>query len=296
MTDRGFRVVVIGAGKVGRALTGALRRGGWSVRLVPARSVGRRRRLDAALVVLAVRDSHLGDLAADLAARRVVSPRAAVVHVAGALGTEALAPLRGRVAGVGQLHPMLSFASAARPPVLEGGHALVAGDAPAVERASRVARAVGLRARRWRRLERGLYHAAGGLLANGAATLAAAAAELLVAAGAPRHQAPAVLGPLLASVARNVETLGLPVALTGPVRRGDAGTVERHLAMVAGAVPGALDLYVACCLAQIPLARSLGEADSRSLARIAQVAARARRRQASSAAQRVGIPRPGRRA
>ena len=47
-----------------------------------------------------------------------------------------------------------------------------------------------------------------------------------------------MLGPLLRSVADNVETLGFPDALTGPVRRGDAAGVEKHLATLREKLPG----------------------------------------------------------
>jgi predicted short-subunit dehydrogenase-like oxidoreductase (DUF2520 family) len=99
------------------------------------------------------------------------------------------------------------------------------------------------------------YHAAAGLVANGAAALAAVGAELLVRAGVPRDIAPKMLGPLLRSVADNVEALGFPQALTGPVRRGDAAGLERHLAALQSKLPQALPLYIASAQAQLPLAR-----------------------------------------
>ena len=71
------------------------------------------------------------------------------------------------------------------------------------------------------RLDEVGYHAAAGLVANGAAALAAVGVELLVVSGVPRKEAPKMLGPLLRSVAENVEALGFPDALTGPIRRGD---------------------------------------------------------------------------
>jgi predicted short-subunit dehydrogenase-like oxidoreductase (DUF2520 family) len=57
----------------------------------------------------------------------------------------------------------------------------------------------------------------------------ALAAELWAALGLSREDAVSALQPLLAGTARNIATLGIPDALTGPVVRGDLGTVERHL-------------------------------------------------------------------
>ena len=97
-------------------------------------------------------------------------------------------------------------------------------------------------------------------MANGAAALAAVGAELLVRAGVAPAVAPKMLGPLLRSVAENVETLGFPDALTGPVRRGDAAGVERHLAALRSKLPAAVELYLAAGKAQLPLARAIGDA------------------------------------
>jgi predicted short-subunit dehydrogenase-like oxidoreductase (DUF2520 family) len=89
-----------------------------------------------------------------------------------------------------------------------------------------------------------------------------------------------MLGPLLRSVAENVEAIGFPAALTGPVRRGDAAAVGRQLGLLAERLPAALPLYVASGLAQLPLARSIGEAPSDSfdeLERVLMASVKARR-------------------
>ena len=80
-----------------------------------------------------------------------------------------------------------------------------------------------------------------------------------------------MLGPLLRSVADNVETLGFPDALTGPVRRGDAAGVEKHLATLREKLPGAVALYLAAAEAQLPLARAIGDAPGASLDAVKRV-------------------------
>jgi predicted short-subunit dehydrogenase-like oxidoreductase (DUF2520 family) len=260
------RVIVLGAGKVGKALASGVRRARCPVRAYPARAP-LPRRLDAALLVLCVRDGALAELAAKLGGR--VSARTAVVHVAGAHGPSVLEPLRGQCAGIGQAHPLLSFASPRVQPELEGAHLLVAGERAAVARARALARLLGMVPRTWPDIDLALYHAAAGLLANGSAALAAAAARLLGAAGCPTDELGPVLGPLLRSVADNVARLGTPEALTGPIRRGDASTVRAHLVGIERATPELLPLYVACARAQLPMARALREAEPASLRQIA---------------------------
>ena len=260
--DASLDVFVLGAGKVGTALTRALRAKGAQVTLRAARK-GLPRGIDAEVVVLAVRDRDLAPLAAKMVG--VVSRRAVVVHVAGALGADALSPLRGWCAGIAQMHPMISFASTRFAPSLQHGNVHVQGDAAAVARARRLVRLLGMTPRTVPGLDTVAYHAAAGLVANGAAALAAVGTELLVKAGVPREVAPQMLGPLLRSVADNVEALGFPAALTGPVRRGDAAGVEKHLKTLREKLPAAVGLYLAAAEAQLPLARAIGDATRESL-------------------------------
>ena len=258
-----MRVAIVGQGKVGRGLRAALRRAKVATTIVSAKELvaGKvKKRLRADVVIVAARDGAIGTIAGVLAERGLVEPKAVVVHCAGALDASVLAPVRGACAGVAQLHPMISFADPERPPALRGGHAHVAGDPKAVRRAQQLCRAIGLVPRTFAGLDLVGYHAAAGLVANGAAALAAAGAELLVRAGARRQDTPAMLGPLLRSVAENVTTLGLPQALTGPVRRGDAAAVQKHLATLRAKSPELVALYLACAWAQLPMARALGDA------------------------------------
>ena len=259
-----MHVYIIGAGKVGRSLARAIRAAGWPVHLRPARKGLPRRPIAADLLVLAVRDRDLTPLSVSLAEQRLVGRRTACVHVAGALGADALEPLRAVSAGVAQMHPMISFASTSLSPTLARGNVRVQGDPTAARRATALAKRLGMTPRAIPGMGTVGYHAAAGLLANGAAALAAVSAELLVRSGVPRTQAPRLLGPLLRSVADNVERLGLPGALTGPVRRGDVAGVAKHLTLLGELLPEAVPLYRAAGLAQLPLARALSDAPSAS--------------------------------
>ena len=265
MPDRKLRVFVYGAGQVGRALDAALRAARWPVTLRAARRGFPKKPIDADVVVLALRDRDLPAAVDHLVAARGVARGAVVVHVAGALGSSVLAPLRASCAGVAQMHPMISFASRTFFPTLARGNVHVEGDRVAVTRAKKLARALGMTPRHFPKLDTVGYHAAAALLANGAAALAAQAARVLVASHVTERDAPRMLGPLLRSVAENVEHLGFPGALTGPVRRGDPAAVEKGAKTLHARAPDALPLYRAAVLAQVPLARALGEVPEESL-------------------------------
>lgn len=290
--ERSIAVWIYGAGKVGRALAKALRQHGGRTTLRAARR-GLPRVIDADVVVLAVRDSALQTVAEAMAKERRVPRHAVVVHVAGALDATALRALRGACAGVAQMHPMLSFASARFSPSLAGGSIHVQGDRTAVLRVRRLARLLRMKPRTIGGLDTTLYHAAAGLVANGAAALAAVGAELLAKAGVPRALAAAMLGPLLRSVADNVQALGLPKALTGPVRRGDFAGVRSHLAILRAKLPMAVPLYLASVEAQLPLARAIGDAPSHCFDEIARLIRRGRGARLTGAAQRRNLPRGG---
>jgi predicted short-subunit dehydrogenase-like oxidoreductase (DUF2520 family) len=265
-------VFIIGAGKVGTGLARALREVGVNVTLRPQRKGLPSKRIDAELVILAVRDRELQPLAERLRDAGLLGHReVAVVHCAGALGPEPLAPLRSARVAVAQMHPMISFASPERTPSLTRGQLHVDGDAHAVRLAKVLGKKLGMKPRTIRGLDRVLYHASAGLVANGAAALAAGGVDLLSRAGVDRRTAAAMLGPLLRSVADNVEAMGLPAALTGPVRRGDAAGVKRHLEMISKAAPHLVPIYVAASRLQVPLARDLGDAPAENFVTIDEV-------------------------
>jgi predicted short-subunit dehydrogenase-like oxidoreductase (DUF2520 family) len=195
-----------------------------------------------------------------------------VVHNAGSQSADAIAPLRGKCAGIAQMHPMISFASTSYFPSLKRGHVHVKGDKAAEDKARKLAKKLGMTPRTFgKKFDPVAYHAAAGLVANGAAALAAIGVELLAVAGVPRPDAPKMLGPLLRSVADNVEELGFPDALTGPVRRGEAASIEKQLGILKSKLPDALMLYVASGLAQLPIAKKIGDAPAKQIDEVGAV-------------------------
>ncbi|MDF2695645.1 MAG: Ketopantoate reductase PanG [Labilithrix sp.] len=287
-----MKVFILGAGKVGRALAAALTKQKIPVTLRPARKGVPTTRIDASLIILALRDRQLGPVAADLATSGVVPRSAVVVHNAGSLPAEALEALRGVCAGIAQMHPMISFASTKKFPTLTRGHVHVKGEPVAEKRARTIAKAIGMTPRTFAKLDTVGYHAAAGLVANGAAALAAIGVELLVVSGVPRADAPKMLGPLLRSVAENVETLGFPDALTGPVRRGDAGAIERQIGLLRERLPDALPLFITSGLAQLPIAAKLKDAPEAQLEEVGEVLRRALRTVSSAPKKAARAHRP----
>jgi predicted short-subunit dehydrogenase-like oxidoreductase (DUF2520 family) len=103
-----------------------------------------------------------------------------------------------------------------------------------------------------------LYHAAAVIASNYTVTLAALATELFERLGATPEQGLHALLPLMRTTLDNLERQGLPDALTGPLVRGDVGTVWRHIQALDRTAPHIGGLYR--CLAQgtLPLAQRRG--------------------------------------
>lgn len=154
----------------------------------------------------------------------------AFVHLSGALQLNALEPLRAKHP-VGSFHPLQSFPEP-RPP--DSFHGVVVGvDASTValyRHLARLARALGARPKRVSDSQRALYHAAAVFASNYVDVLLVTAVKLLQLAGWSEKEAVAGLLPLTQGVLSTVQRRGPVRALTGPVRRGDVSTVERHLA------------------------------------------------------------------
>jgi predicted short-subunit dehydrogenase-like oxidoreductase (DUF2520 family) len=248
-------VIVFGRGKLGTSLSRGLRAGGASVSLRAGRGPLPRKLAPDALLILAVPDARIAELAARLAPR--LGPRHVVLHCAGARGPEALAACAARGAAVGGLHPLVSFPSLRRLPGLEGAQFVAHGAPRALHAARRVCRMLGARCDCLPVLGPA-YHAAAALLANGSAALAFSAARIWTALGMPQRTAARGAESLLRSVAFNVGAVGVPAALSGPVARGDADTVEQHLQALRALVPGEAASYAALLPVVLACARAQG--------------------------------------
>ncbi|TMB47082.1 MAG: DUF2520 domain-containing protein [Chloroflexi bacterium] len=226
-------LLVSGRGNLGRSLARALNASGNRARLVPAREVVPRIASDT-VVFLAVPDSAVEDVAKRIA-RSSASERVSFVHVSGALGLDALAPL-GAEHAVGSFHPLQSFPDPRPPDAFAGVTIAVDASTPALRRTlARLARDLGGRPKHVGDGARGLYHAAAVFASNYVVVVVDEGVRLLQRAGFSRTEAEKALVPLVEGVVSNIRRQGSIKALTGPVRRGDVETVQRHLAALGNA-------------------------------------------------------------
>ena len=180
------------------------------------------------IVFLAVPDGAVKDVAVRIA-RMEASEAVSFVHLSGALGLDALAPLRERHA-VGSFHPLQSFPTPRPPEAFRDITVAVDASTPSLLRRLRgIARALGARPKRVDDASRVLYHAAAVFASNYLDVVVAEAVRLLREIGWTEAESTAALMPLVEGAVDNIRRRGPIQALTGPIRRGDVQTVERHL-------------------------------------------------------------------
>ena len=208
-------------------------------------------------IIIAVADDAISEVASELLACGLEG--AVVLHVSAAAGPEALAILRTAGNSIGVLHPLQTVPSAERGiQTLRGATFAFAGDEEAsVWALDLIARlggkALPVNPSRW-----AYYHAAAVMASNYHVTLVDAALELAELAGIARDTALEALAPIIRATTENILTSGPEQALTGPIRRGDSGTIRRHLAALEDSLPETRELYNAAGLRTIALARRAG--------------------------------------
>ncbi|MDT3438581.1 MULTISPECIES: Rossmann-like and DUF2520 domain-containing protein [unclassified Pseudofrankia] len=261
--DRALAVGFVGFGRAGAALAVAFADAGHRLVGVTTRSdasaarvhrllPGARPRPVAELaslvdvLILAVPDDMIALVATEIAeAAEPAGPRAGsvVVHLSGRHGLAPLTPVAARGAARAAVHPIMSLAGL--DPAADAAHLRAAtfgvtADPAAAPIARRLVADVGGRFVEVADEARTLYHAAIVFGANYLAALAGASADLLAAAGVT--DARAALAPLLRVSLDNALRDG-DAATTGPVRRGDAGTVAAHLEALRAADPAVVPAY-----------------------------------------------------
>ena len=251
-------VGVVGAGRVGAVLGAALHRAGHRLAGVTAVSRDSRRRAEALvpdaavlppdevaatadLLVIAVPDDVLADLVRGLAASGTLRPGTMVAHTSGAHGIAVLAPLTDVGALPMALHPVMTF-TGTEVDLQRLAGACFGVTAPDPLRLAAEALVIEMGAEPvWvEESARPLYHAALAVGANHLVTLVAQSTDMLRQAGV--EEPARMLGPLLGAALDNALRRG-DGALTGPVARGDAGTVRAHLATLD--TPESVAAYVA---------------------------------------------------
>jgi predicted short-subunit dehydrogenase-like oxidoreductase (DUF2520 family) len=269
MTKIGF----IGAGTVGTALALRLSERGYSIVAVTSRSLSSAEKLASKIAnCQAVEDSQKVASLAELifittpddAIVPVVSAvhwrkGQSVVHCNGAASTDILEEARRVGAQVGGFHPLQSFADLKEAlENLPGSVFAIEAEDPLYGVLSKMAEDLKGRSIHLAGADKVLYHVAAVITSNYTVTLLKMARDLCQTLSISPAEATSALLPLLRGTVNNIAQIGIPNCLTGPIARGDMGTLRHHLTALRDRVPGILEAYRQLGLQTIPIALARG--------------------------------------
>jgi predicted short-subunit dehydrogenase-like oxidoreductase (DUF2520 family) len=264
----------IGAGTTGTALAVRLQKKGYQVVAVASRTKSSADKLAAA--VCGCRSYNTKQEVADAAELVFVTTTddvipqiidevkwnagQSVVHCSGADSLDVLEKAKSEGAQVGAFHPLQTFASVTHAiDNLPGSTFALEAECPLLEVLKAMAESLG---GHWVVLTPGdkvLYHAAAVIACNYMVTLVKMATDLWGAFGIPTAEATQALLPLLRGIINNIENVGLPDCLTGPIARGDIGTISKHLDALQKRSPAVATTYRDLGLQTIPISLSKGK-------------------------------------
>jgi predicted short-subunit dehydrogenase-like oxidoreductase (DUF2520 family) len=273
MKSRVLKLGFIGTGTIGSALALTLHSRGYPVVAVSSRYHASARKLAQAINgCSAVTDNQEvadttefvfittpDDVIAPVASQTKWHQGQYVVHCSGADTTDILEPARKAGTYVGVFHPLQTFAGARE--ALEnmpGSTFTLEAEEPLLGILQDMANALG---GHWIELKAGdkaAYHAAAVIACNYLVTLVKMATDLWQTFGISREKATRALLPLIRGTVHNIETIGIPRCLTGPIARGDSGTIKKHLEALEKVSPDMLTTYKELGLRTIPIALAKG--------------------------------------
>jgi predicted short-subunit dehydrogenase-like oxidoreductase (DUF2520 family) len=267
-----MKIGFIGAGTVGTALAVLLSRHGYRVVAVASRSQASAEKLAGNIndcrVVSSQEVANASDLIfittpddviATVVSQVKWSGRNGVVHCSGADSTDILEPARKSMAMVGGFHPLQTFASVRQAiENIPGSTFALEAEEPLLTTLKDMATALGGRSIRLKADDKVAYHAAAVFASNYLVSLVKMSTDLWQTFAIPTDQATRALLPLIRGTLHNIETIGIPQCLTGPIARGDTGTVNKHLKTLREKAPSLLFPYKELGLQTIPIALAKG--------------------------------------
>ncbi len=269
-------IAILGLGKVGTAVGHLLKSAGYRVIAVADQSSAALKKgipytggrackslaeaaAAATCIVITTTDDAIVSACHEIVANGAVHEGDKVIHMSGAGGLDLLAPARQAGASVASIHPIQSFAD------VEGAITNIPGSTfgiTADEDLSEWAVSVVLALKGVPffvpEKDKALYHAAACMASNYLTTLMHMVETTYQALGLSRAEAIRAFWPLVRGTLLNIETRGAAEALTGPIARGDAGTIEKHLQALREMLPDLLNAYCELGLMTVNIALQKG--------------------------------------
>ena len=266
---------VVGAGMVGTAIGFLLEKAGHNVAAIADLSAAHLKRATSYLrvpgfhhpaqaaaradcILITTPDDRIASVCGEIAAAPGIQGKK-VFHMSGAGGLDLLAAAARAGALTASIHPLQSFSS------IDGAIASIPGSYFGVTADAGVKRLAADIVRDLRGIpipisaqQKPLYHAAACIASNYLVSLMSVVESIYLSIGFSEKDARRAYLPLVYGSLKNIENQGCPNALTGPIARGDSGTVQKHIDAMARHLPDFASMYAHMGAIAVKLAREKG--------------------------------------
>jgi predicted short-subunit dehydrogenase-like oxidoreductase (DUF2520 family) len=256
-------IAILGLGKVGTAVGFLLRQAGYRIVAVASRSQASLNQgivytggkpylnfsaavLTANCIIITTSDDSIAHVCKKIASERCIRPGSKVIHMSGAGGLDLLQSAQDAGAHVACIHPLQSFAD------VEGAIRNIPGSTFGItsgdeikEWSVQMVRDLGGVPFFVADADKPLYHAAACIASNYLTTIIHMVEEIYQSLGLSSADTIRAIWPLVMGTIANIETKGTVQALTGPVARGDSGTIKKHAEALRNRLPALLQAYSA---------------------------------------------------
>jgi predicted short-subunit dehydrogenase-like oxidoreductase (DUF2520 family) len=275
-----YNFAIIGLGKVGTAIGYLLNKSGHKIIAISDKSTAALKKalpytggeafrdpkkavIGADVILITTPDDIIAGACNEIANSKLIGEKF-VFHMSGAGGLDLLDSAKKAGAVVASIHPVQSFSSidTAINNIPDSVFGITA-DKKAKKQAEIIVRDLNGIPIFISPAQKPLYHAAACFASNYLVTLLNVVESLYESIGISKTNAQKAYLPLIYGTLKNVENAGVIQALTGPIARGDAGTIKKHIDAIGKTQPQYSSIYSALGLVTIDIARKKGTLSSK---------------------------------
>lgn len=274
--EQSFEFAIIGTGMVGTAIGFLLKKAGHAIKAIADPSSAHLKRAQSYItgavccrypsqaagladcILITTPDDLIASVCAEIVDGYSVKSKK-IFHLSGAGGLDLLAPAARAGALVASIHPLQSFSSIdSAISNIPGSYFGVTAAAGVKKNSSDIVRDLGGIPIYITPEQKPLYHAAACIASNYLVSLMSIVESIYLSIGISEKDARRAYLPLVYGSLKNIEKQGCSNALTGPIARGDSGTVQKHIEAMARNLPGFSSLYSNLGMVAVELARQKG--------------------------------------
>jgi predicted short-subunit dehydrogenase-like oxidoreductase (DUF2520 family) len=271
---------IIGAGMVGTAIGFLLKKAGYKVIAIADKSPAALKRAlpytggkafrnprkaieESDCILITTPDDTISSACQDIALCPAIKGKF-VFHMSGAGGLDLLESAKKAGAAVASIHPLQSFSSIDQAiKNIPGSYFGITADKKAQTPAKKIVRDLGGIPLLISSDQKPLYHAAACFASNYLVSLMNVVESIYRAIGLNEKDAKKAYLPLVYGSLKNIENSGSIHSLTGPIARGDFGTIKKHISAINNNLPQFSSLYSSMGLIAVQVAQQKGTLNNR---------------------------------